>query len=363
MTGSGLGAAVGTTARDDALTTQDIEALIDPLMQEAVAALDGPAPLLAGMVRYHLGYVDQALQPVASVIDRGKRVRPSVALLAAGAAGGDPAVAAPIAAALELLHNFTLIHDDIQDESPTRRHRPTVWSLWGAKQAINAGDALFAAAHLPLYTLLAAGASGDLTMRLLAAFDHMTIAIVEGQTIDLQFEERSNVTPEEYLGMIGGKTAAIVRYAAWAGAVLGGATEAEAARWDEFGLALGLGFQIHDDLLGIWGATAETGTAPADDIRRRKKSLPVLLLRERLAAHERAHLDAVYAGESIDSAGTAEVLRLLAREGIQSEVSREVALYHDQAALALVATSASNKANPYRRQLDALIARLATRTG
>jgi geranylgeranyl diphosphate synthase type I len=163
--------------------------------------------------------------------------------------------------------------------------------------------------------------------------------------------------------MIGGKTAAIVRYAAWAGAVLGGATEAEAARWDEFGLALGLGFQIHDDLLGIWGATAETGKAPADDIRRRKKSLPVLLLRERLPAGERAQLDALYAAESIDPAGIDAVLRLLAREGIQSEVSREVALYHDQAALALVATSASNKANPYRRQLDALIARLATRTG
>lgn len=361
MTGSGLGAVAGATARDDALTTQDIEALIEPLMQEAVAALGGSAPLLAGMVRYHLGDVDQELRPVAGAIDRGKRVRPSVALLAAGATGGNPGVAAPIAAALELLHNFTLIHDDIQDESPTRRHRPTVWSLWGSKQAINAGDALFAAAHLPLYALPSQGASADLTMRLLAAFDRMTIAIVEGQTIDLQFEERSDVTPGEYLTMIGGKTAAIVRYAAWAGAVLGGANEADAACWDAFGLALGLGFQIHDDQLGIWGATAETGKAPADDIRRRKKSLPVLLLRQRLAADERAHLDALYARESIDAAGTAEVLRLLAREGIQDEVAREVARYHDRAALALAATSASD--TPYRQQLAALIARLASRTG
>lgn len=361
MTGSGLGAAVGATARDDALTTGDIESLIDPLMQEAVAALDGSAPLLVGMVRYHLGYVDQDPRSIAGGIDRGKRVRPAVALLAAGATGGEPAVAAPIAAALELLHNFTLIHDDIQDESPTRRHRPTVWSLWGSKQAINAGDALFAAAHLPLYALPARGASAGLTMRLLAAFDRMTIAIVEGQTIDLQFEERSDVTPEEYLTMIGGKTAAIVRYAAWAGAELGGATEADAARWDDFGLALGLGFQIHDDLLGIWGATAQTGKAPADDIRRRKKSLPILLLRERLVAQERAHLDGLYARESIDSAGANEVLRLLAREGIQDEVTREVARYHDRAALALAATSASD--NPYRRQLEALIGRLAARTG
>jgi len=343
------------------LGPREIEALIDPLMREAVAALDGQAPLLAGMVRYHLGYVDQALQPVVDGIDRGKRVRPAVALLAAGAAGSDPAVAAPVAAALELLHNFTLIHDDIQDESPTRRHRPTVWSLWGSKQAINAGDALFAASHLPLYALPSRGVSADLTMRLLAAFDRMTIAIVEGQTNDLQFEERADVMPEEYLAMIGGKTAAIVRYAAWAGALLGGSSEADAARWDAFGLALGLGFQIHDDLLGIWGATAETGKAPADDIRRRKQSLPILLLRERLPGEERAMLDALYAAESIDPAGVDAVLSLLAREGIQAEVAHEVARYHDQAIRALAATSTAS--NAHRRQLDALVEQLATRTG
>ena len=343
------------------LGSREIAALIDPLMREAVAALDGQAPLLAGMVRYHLGYVDQTLQPVVDGIDRGKRVRPAVALLAAGAAGGDPAVAAPVAAALELLHNFTLIHDDIQDESPTRRHRPTVWSLWGSKQAINAGDALFAAAHLPLYALPSRGVSADLTMRLLAAFDRMTIAIVEGQTNDLQFEERADVMPEEYLAMIGGKTAAIVRYAAWAGALLGGSSEADADRWDAFGLALGLGFQIHDDLLGIWGATAETGKAPADDIRRRKQSLPILLLRERLPGEERAMLDALYAAESIDPVGVDAVLSLLAREGIQAEVAHEVARYHDQAIRALAATSTAS--NAHRRQLEAMVEQLATRTG
>lgn len=362
MTARSLTSADGTAVHSDALSTRDIDAAIEPSMHQAVAALDGQAPLLAGMARYHLGYVDQHLQPLADGIDRGKRFRPAVALLAAGAAGDDPTVAAPIAAAIELLHNFTLIHDDIQDESPTRRHRPTVWSLWGSKQAINAGDALFAAAHLPLYDLVSRGASTNLTMRLLAAFDRMTIAIVEGQTNDLQFEERTDVTPEEYLAMIGGKTAAIVRYAAWAGALLGGATEAEAVRWDEFGLALGLGFQIHDDLLGIWGATSETGKAPADDIRRRKQSLPILLLRERLSGDERARLAALYAADSIDPAGVDVVLDLLAREGIQAEVAREVARYHDQATSAL-ALATHGLDNPYRQQLDALIARLAARTG
>ena len=220
---------------------------------------------------------------IRRAVDRGKRMRPAVALLAAGAAGGDPRAAAPVAAAMELLHNFTLIHDDIQDESPTRRHRPTVWSLWGVGQAINAGDALFAAAHLPLYRLASSGVSARARRCVsLEAFDRMTIAIVEGQTLDLAFEARPDVSPGEYLEMIAGKTAAIVRFAAWAGALLGGADEAAASRWAEFGLALGLGFQVRDDLLGIWGAQEATGKAPADDVRRRKQSLPILILRERL---------------------------------------------------------------------------------
>ena len=136
------------------ITDFDVDALIEPALLDAVAALDGHTPLLSGMVRYHLGYAGQDLQPLDSrVVDRGKRMRPAVALLAAGAAGGEPRAAAPVAAAVELLHNFTLIHDDIQDQSPSRRHRPTVWTLWGVGQAINAGDATFAAAHLALYQL------------------------------------------------------------------------------------------------------------------------------------------------------------------------------------------------------------------
>ena len=245
-------------------------------------------------------------------------------------------LAAPVAAALELLHNFTLIHDDVQDESPVRRHRPTVWSLWGVGQAINAGDALFAAAHLPLYRLASSGVTAELRLRLLEAFDRMTIAIVEGQTQDLAFEARPDVAPGEYLEMIAGKTAAIVRFAAWAGALLGGADEVTASRWAEFGLALGLGFQVRDDLLGIWGAQEATGKAPADDVRRRKQSLPILILRERLDEAEREELSRLFSASNVDGAGVARVLALLEREAVRQEVEAVIAGYHDRAAAALI---------------------------
>ena len=341
----------------------DIDACIEPPLLAAVATLDGRAPSLAGMARYHLGYAGRDLKPLdPRTVDRGKRMRPAVALLAAAAAGGDPLAAAPVAAALELLHNFTLIHDDVQDESPTRRHRPTVWSLWGVGQAINAGDALFAVAHLPLYRLPEAGVPADLTLRLLEAFDRTTIAIVEGQTLDLAFEARGDVAPEEYLGMIAGKTAAIVRFAAWAGAVVGGAGETAAARWAEFGEALGIGFQIRDDLLGIWGEPHATGKAPADDVRRRKQTLPMLLLRERLGDEERDELARVFAAPNVDGPGVTRVLTLLEREGIRQDVETEIARYHDTAAAALRA-AARRGANPARDRLLELVERLSTRTG
>ncbi|MEJ7762563.1 MAG: polyprenyl synthetase family protein [Thermomicrobiales bacterium] len=317
-----------------------VDAAIGPYLDLAIAALDGRDPTLAGMVRYHLGLVDAGFSPLgreAVIRAQGKRLRPRVALLCCEAAGGDPGAAAPLAAALELLHNFTLIHDDIQDQSAQRRHRPTVWAIWGAAQAINAGDALFAAAHLPLYRLPAAGVSLDLTLRLVEAFDRMTIEIVRGQVLDLSFEGGAAVSPDDYLAMIDGKTAAIVRYAAWAGALLGGASEETADRLATFGQALGVGFQIRDDLLGIWGAPAETGKPAADDLRRRKQSLPVVLLRTGENAAARDEVTRWYAEPVIDESGVARMLGLLSDAGVRLAVEALIAQLHDRARSALQA--------------------------
>jgi geranylgeranyl diphosphate synthase type I len=340
----------------------DIDALLAPSVRDALASLDGQAPLLAGMARYHLGEVDAHFQGSGVAgIHRGKRVRPALAILSCVAAGGNADEAAPLAAALELLHNFTLIHDDVQDQSPRRRHRSTVWSLWGVGQAINAGDALFAAAHLPMYRLVTTQPAA-LVLRLAEAFDRMTIEIVRGQTLDLTFEGRGDVTTDDYLAMIEGKTAAIVRFAAWAGALLGGATELTAGRFATFGLALGLGFQIRDDALGIWGSLDATGKAPADDIRRRKQSLPILMLRERLGPDIRDEVDGLYAASPVGEEGVTRILSLLGESGVREDLDTRVIRYHDEARAALLTAGGQEPTGSWV-QLHALVDQLAGRLG
>lgn len=349
------------TTANGALTADWIAPLIEPHLRFALAALDEPAPLLGGMARYHLGWLNGDLTPATDpAAARGKLIRPLVAVLCCAAAGGEPARAAPLAAAVELLHNFTLVHDDIQDESPSRRHRATTWRLWGIGQAINAGDALFAAAHLPLYRLREYRIDPDLTVRLAVEFDRMTITIVQGQVLDLEYEGAAKVTADQYLEMIGCKTAAIVRYAAWAGALVGGTDEATAERFSAFGLALGLGFQIRDDVLGIWGTAAATGKAAADDIRRRKQSLPILLLREQANPTTREELARLYQQPEIDDAGVARVLELLAAAGIRRQVEKRIAIFHREAR-DLLMEAAKPGPNAARDALLGLVESLAMR--
>jgi geranylgeranyl diphosphate synthase type I len=332
-------------------------------LEAATERLDGNAPLLSRMVRFHLGWIDPSGVPTDTETRhqvQGKRIRPQVAQLSCAAVGGDVETAAPLAAAIELLHNFTLIHDDIQDQSPSRRHRATVWTLWGVGQAINAGDATFAAAHLALYHLREREIDAELILRLADQFDRMTIQIVQGQALDLGFEGRDDVTPEAYLRMIELKTAVIVRYAAWAGALIAGASEEQADRFAAFGLTLGLGFQARDDLLGIWGASNTTGKAEADDIRRRKQSLPILILRARATAEERAWLDGQYAADEIDESGIREVLDLLEKHDVRRDVEARVAELHDEARRGLESAALPGE-NPSKEALASLVAMLASR--
>lgn len=346
----------------DDIAQHDLDSLLNPELDAALTDLDGNAPMLAGMARYHLGLVDEAFQDaLVGPALRGKRVRPSIAMLSCAAVGGSPAKAAPLAAAIELLHNFTLIHDDIQDESPSRRHRPTVWKLWGIGQAINAGDALFGAAQLALLRAHERNLAADVVLKLGESFNRVTIEIVKGQVLDLGFEGRDDVRASDYLQMIEGKTSAIVRFAAWGGAVVAGASDAVANRFAAFGLALGLGFQIRDDLLGIWGAAAATGKAEADDIRRRKQSLPIVLLRERVSPADRKTLHRLYEQPEISEAGIPTVLELLDHYEVREAVEQYIGTYHDAAERHLAEAAGSGQ-NPARDALLGLIEALSTRT-
>jgi len=281
------------------------------------------------VLRYHLGYADEQFQPARS--DAGKRIRPRICLLACQAAGGDAEEALQVAAAIEMIHNFTLIHDDIQDQSDLRRHRPTVWSLWDTAQAINAGDALFAAGHMMLHRGLDAGLSPSAVLKLSQELHSTTLRIVEGQALDLGFEERPDVEPAEYLTMIGGKSAAIIRYACFAGATVAGATPEVVEHLAEFGHSTGMAFQIRDDLLGVWQTSDETGKPEADDIRRRKKSLPVLLLRDRLSDRDWEAVTEMYRQDELDPGQVQHVLNLMERYEIRPLVQQQVERWHDLA--------------------------------
>lgn len=287
-----------------------------------------------GMLRYHLGWADERLQPVA--VGRGKGLRAALLLLVNDALGGAADDAAPLAAAVELLHNFSLIHDDIEDGSATRRHRATLWSLWGAPRGINAGDGLFAIAHLALYQSPLSRSAPARLMEILHHFEQTALRLCEGQHLDMTFEHLNDVSVQSYLRMIGGKTAALIGAAAWIGAYAAGATPAQAAAAGGFGRELGLAFQMQDDILGLWGQEAITGKSAVSDVASRKKTLPVLLALEHAAPDQRERLRDLYAQPNDDAATIAEIMAILDRAQAR-ERARDYLQRHWQAAMAALA--------------------------
>lgn len=240
--------------------------LFEPAMREAVGRLD---PFLGRVASYHLGWCEPDGTPTAG--GAGKALRPGLALLVAEATGGDGAVQAtvPGAAAVELVHNFTLVHDDIIDRDRERRHRPTVWSVWDDTTAILAGDAMLSLAH---EILAGAGAHADPAAAALAV---ATREVIRGQALDVAFEHRDDVTLAECLGMEADKTGALLAVSASLGAILAGAPQPTVAACHTFGAELGIAFQIVDDLLGIWGSPEVTGKPVFADLAAAKKTVLV----------------------------------------------------------------------------------------
>jgi geranylgeranyl diphosphate synthase type I len=240
--------------------------LVVPALHAAVDRLDADTRLVTS---YHLGWCDTEGRPTDA--DPGKAVRPGLALLAAEAVGGDAEVAVPGAVAVELVHNFSLVHDDLMDRDTERRHRPTVWSVWGDATAIHVGDAMASLAHEML-------GESDSTYAADAqqALARATRDLIRGQVLDVAFEDRDDVTLEACLDMAAGKTGALLGVSAEIGGILAGAPQRVRSALREYGEQLGLAFQLVDDVLGIWGWPERPGKPVFSDLQAHKKTMPVV---------------------------------------------------------------------------------------
>ncbi len=312
----------------------DIEAEMSSVLNER----EGHARPLYEMLAYHLG-VDGSGAP------RGKRIRPLLGVLAYQSLTGDYRAALPGAAALELGHNFSLVHDDIEDADAERHHRPTLWAVWGIPLAINAGDALFALSRLAIYRLMD-GFSDHRVLELMKVYDETCLALCEGQYLDITFERRADVTVEAYLEMIGKKTAALLGASVRAGAILATDDDTVAAAYNDFGYALGMAFQMADDVKGTFWASNESGKAEAGDVRKRKKTLPLVWALENASDAQRHRLTEIYhdgvratdgqtpapAGMAqLSDAEVAEVLEILELCGAREQTLAEARRFRDQA--------------------------------
>ena len=307
-------------------------------------ALDGETKLLS-LLRHHVGVADIEGRPIDAM---GKLLRPGLVLLTAEHLGGALDDALPAAVALELVHNFSLIHDDIEDRDRTRRGRPTVWTMHGVNQAINAGDLMLSIA---IRTALAAG--NAVVEKLIEA----TAEMIEGQSLDLEFESRT-ASVDEYLEMIDHKTGALLRCAFELGALTAGADEVVRSRVVEMSRGIGRAFQIQDDLLGIWGNGDLVGKPQGSDIRRRKKSFPVAVAFERVPIAERDRLASIYEQGEVSEEDVQWVIALLDSLDVRSEGERWVGEQLRRARLTLDRLPFSESG---REEMEQLIGDLAGR--
>ncbi|HSL29715.1 MAG TPA: polyprenyl synthetase family protein [Anaerolineales bacterium] len=250
---------------------------IESELQRQVSRLDASrTEPFHEMLTYHMGWTGEGAGPEAT----GKRIRPLMVLLCTAACRPSSTSetwrsALPAAAAVELVHNFSLVHDDIQDNSDRRRGRPTAWVKWGMPMAINVGDALFVLSNQAIMDLQGDYAA-EIVVRAAMILHNTCLDLTRGQFLDMSYEERNDLTVEDYWPMISGKTAALLSACCHIGSLLGGADESKQDAYRSFGHYLGLAFQVQDDILGIWGDEVLTGKSAASDLIEGKHSLPVL---------------------------------------------------------------------------------------
>jgi geranylgeranyl diphosphate synthase type I len=327
--------------------SQEMLPAIEEELRRSVAPANGDGlDELHAMLAYHMGWQGEGAGAP------GKRIRPLLLLLVAASAPADWRLALPAAAAVELIHNFSLIHDDIEDNSPLRRGRSTVWRRWGVPQALNAGDSMFTLAHLALLRLDAA-CPAPVVLEAARLLQQACLHLTQGQYLDISYEGRRDLSVEAYWPMVSGKTAALLGACTGLGALIGGASLDRRAAFLQFGQYLGLAFQAQDDLLGVWGDAALTGKSADSDLVSGKKSLPVLYALGQNGAFARRWQAGPIAAEEAAALAAqmdAEGARLFTQQAADRLTAQ-----------ALQALHAAQPASPAAEALDELAAALLNR--
>ncbi len=308
------------------MDTKTLLSQIELELQKQISRVDAPrTKAFYEMLTYHMGWTGEGAGPEAT----GKRIRPLMVLLCTAACGADWQSALPAAAAVELVHNFSLVHDDIQDNSEKRRGRPTTWVKWGMPMAINAGDALFVISNQAIIDLKE-NYSAEVVVKA-AEILHLTcLELTRGQFLDMSYEEKIDLGVNDYWPMVAGKTAALLSACCHVGALLGGAEDSKQDAYRSFGHYLGLAFQVQDDILGIWGDEALTGKSAASDLVEGKNSLPVLA---GLSANGK--FAARWKQGPIQTTEVQELARVLASEGGYEKANDAVQQMTDLAIMSL----------------------------
>ena len=295
--------------------SDELTSLLKEVEQElevCLEVMDGSAySELANIFRYQMGWEK------GKATNAGKRVRPLLLLLSVNGFGGNWRKALPGAAALELLHNYSLIHDDIEDRSELRRGKETIWVKWGQAQAINTGDAML---NLALMTpwQLQADYPINVVSETVRSIQNWSLELTKGQYLDISFEKREFVSISEYFEMVEGKTCSLLKAAFEVGGILGKANQQNREILVNCGSLLGRAYQVQDDLLGIWGIANETGKSNQSDLLERKKSYPILL-----GLKNKGKFASEWKNEGFNEETIPYLANLLVEEGIKADCEAE----------------------------------------
>jgi len=298
------------------------------------ATLDNQDPVY-NLLRYYMGWVDP--EGNATTGTEGKYLRPTLCLFSCEAVGGARGMAMPAAAAMELIHNFSLIHDDIQDGDETRHHRKTLWAIWGIPKALVAGNVLRIVADSTLDDLQSAGVPTGRALPVIGQLTQAYLEMIEGQYLDISFEGQSEVGLKQYLDMIARKTGALIRCSFTMGALIGSHNIGDANAFRESGRALGFLFQVRDDILGIWGDEESTGKPVGADIRRKKNAFPAVYAMSQAQGEDKQHLLGIYRKDVLSDADVEDVLHIMDALNVR-EQAHALAVEETEVAMDALAT-------------------------